>query len=63
VGIRNQGIGKTLPPPSPFPLQLAIHLAFGLAQLARNALEGFLFVHTGFGLEAGYAVGDSFMCS
>jgi hypothetical protein len=32
-----------------------------LAQLAGNTLEGFLFVDASFGLEAGNAVGDSFM--
>jgi hypothetical protein len=42
-------------------LQFAIDFALGLAQFARNALEGFLFVYASFGLEAGYAVGNLLM--
>jgi hypothetical protein len=44
-------------------LQFAIHFAFGLAQIAGNALESFLFVYASFGLEAGDAVGNPFMGS
>ncbi len=43
-----------------FALEFAVELAFGLAQFAGEALEGFLFVDAGFGLEAGYAGGDRF---
>ncbi len=43
-----------------FALEFAVQLALGLTKFAGEALEGFLFVDAGFGLEAGYAVGDSF---
>jgi hypothetical protein len=42
-------------------LQFAINLALGLTQLARQALEGFLFVYSSFGLKTGDAVGNPFM--
>jgi hypothetical protein len=40
-----------------FALEFAIHLTLGLAKFAGEALESFLFVEVGFGLEAGDAGG------
>ena len=37
-----------------FALEFAIELTLGLAELAREALEGFFFVEVRFGLEAGH---------
>src|SRR5664279_5218849 len=55
-------MARTLPPSCAFPLQFAVEFAFGLAQLSRQALEGFFLVDGGIGadlgLEAGDAVGD-----
>ncbi len=54
----NQGPGTELVQAGAFALEFAVELAFGLAEFAGEALEGFFFVDAGFGLEAGDASGD-----
>ena len=44
--------------PRALALQFAVELAFGLAQFAGQALERFLLVDAGFGLQAGHAGGE-----
>src|SRR6202522_2189837 len=41
-------------------LQFAVEVAFGLAQLASETLEGVLLIHTGFSLQPGQTQCDSF---
>jgi hypothetical protein len=47
----------------PLSLQLAVDVAFRLAELAGDALEGFFFVDAILGLKAGDAVGNFFLNS